>query len=352
MNLDSIMDRAFTLLEKSLKDKQEESKANLQHLMDMQKMKLSSQEKIQTLINKGALDKQELVNQGLLSRQELENSGLIDRQKQSDEGAYERSKLASNTGIKVANINAKSKLDTDYHTVKQYGPDGLPVNERLINPNRQMSVPFPGSETTTPEETAATFSSVQPGQIAGPSISASSMQTPRSALGGVGNPGTGIVQAGGRTFEIRNNVENEVGPPFQPARSIPVAPVESAPASQVQNASPSVSTPPVSMIPEAGAGRHTSTRSAEASPQRRPLSQNYDQISKGEFQGPYVFHPEQFETLPSKIKRGVSAIGRALYPNGLPKDPYPNGLANYVRGNKGKIKNRRRGVYEDEIGGY
>lgn len=189
MDLERVMDKAFNLLEKNLEDRKAAAAAESERLSKIEeerektkRMGFSSQERIQRLINQGLIEKQELVNQGILSQQEMVNSGLRDRQelenqgaldrqglanqgaldvqKQQDSGAFDRTRLTTQSSENIAGLNAKTKLDTDYHTVKDYGQNGQGViGERLVNPHRQLPSPadltadealnnLPGSQPT------------------------------------------------------------------------------------------------------------------------------------------------------------------------------------------------------------
>lgn len=157
MNFDSVLDKAFSLLESSLEQKQAQAREQMELTKSLKQMDLSSQEKIQRLINQGALDRQELVNQGLLTQQELQNSGLLSRQeaensgrlslqetenrgrldiqKQSDLATYNRTKLSGDTAVNIANINARSQRENNWKTVDEFSDDGTKTGQYLVNPS-------------------------------------------------------------------------------------------------------------------------------------------------------------------------------------------------------------------------
>ena len=168
MSLNSVLNNAWDFLEKSLKDKKAMAEAEAKRLSQIEaerektkRMQISSQEKIQLLINKGLLDRQELVNQGLLTQKEMEESGLKDRQESENRtkrdiakidsrtrldvsdkenaGAYKRAELEAKTKENVADIEARNK----WYTLKDYSKDGS-ISERLVNPNLPPETADPG----------------------------------------------------------------------------------------------------------------------------------------------------------------------------------------------------------------
>lgn len=169
MDLGSVMNQAWDFLEKSMKDKKAVADAEGKRLTNIEaerektkRMNISSQEKLQLMINSGVIEKQELVNQGIMTQQQMKNSGLMDVQEasgqnqlalqdkrnigsletqtQKDVGALDRTKLVTKSNQVVAKTQGKSAMDNNWKTVKEYNTAGDPASERLVNPNRQMPV--------------------------------------------------------------------------------------------------------------------------------------------------------------------------------------------------------------------
>jgi len=184
MSLDSVLDKAFGLLEKSIEDRKIANAAENDRLTKIEaerektkQMGFSSQERIQHLINQGLIDRQELVNQGIMNKEELANSGLMERQVtenktrlderqminagelavqgKRDAGSFERSKLAAGSAENIAGINAKSKMQNNWMTVPEFDSMGTKISERIVNPNINTRVG--DYETGNPEEIDSLF---------------------------------------------------------------------------------------------------------------------------------------------------------------------------------------------------
>ena len=163
MNLNSILDQAWDFLEESLKQKQANAKLENERLTQLgleqektKRMNMSSQEKIQSLMNKGLLDKQELVNSGALSMQDLQNSGLLDKaelegknkldeRKMMNTGALdventrgsfenERALLKSNTDLGIERSRRQGAKETSNSVLNEYRDDGTIIGQKIGNP--------------------------------------------------------------------------------------------------------------------------------------------------------------------------------------------------------------------------
>jgi len=163
MNLNSILDQAWGFLEESLKQKQANAKLENDRLTQLgleqektKRMNMSSQEKIQNLMNKGLLDKQELVNSGAMSVQQLQNSGLMDKIElegqnklegqrlmntgnldvEKTRGGFEneRSKLKSNTDLRIEASKSQTEREKSNFILNDYGSDGAVIGQKLANP--------------------------------------------------------------------------------------------------------------------------------------------------------------------------------------------------------------------------
>jgi len=163
MNLNSVLDQAWDFLEESLKQKQTNAKMENDRLTQLgleqektKRMNMSSQEKIQRLMNKGLIDRQELVNSGALSHQQLQNSGLMDKAElegqnklegqrlmntgatdvEKERGAwdYKRSKLDADTDLKVEASKSRTAREKSNFVIDEYGDDGVKIGQKLANP--------------------------------------------------------------------------------------------------------------------------------------------------------------------------------------------------------------------------
>ena len=87
MDFEKIINKAFDMLEQSLKDKKENRAAEMQRLTEIareqektKRMGYDSQASLQNLVNKGLLDRQEIVNTGLIKQEQLKEMGFDRRQ--------------------------------------------------------------------------------------------------------------------------------------------------------------------------------------------------------------------------------------------------------------------------------
>jgi hypothetical protein len=163
MNLNSILDQAWDFLEESLKQKQANAKLENDRLTQLgleqektKRMNMSSQERIQNLMNKGLLDKQELVNSGAMSVQQLQNSGLMDKAEldgqnklegqrlmntgavnvEKERGAWDhkRTMLDAETDLKIEASKSKTAREKSNFILNEYGDDGAVIGQKLANP--------------------------------------------------------------------------------------------------------------------------------------------------------------------------------------------------------------------------
>ena len=228
MNLNSILDQAWTFLEESLKQKQANAKLENERLTQLgleqektKRMNMSSQEKIQSLMNKGLLDKQELVNSGALSLQDLQNSGLLDKaelegknkldeRKMMNTGALdventrggfenERALLKSNTDLGVERSRRQGVRDSSNSVLKEYGSDGVVIGEKIGNPYTN-AIGSPGPEEIDNEtQFNSTYSPKKTAPLTQPSGSLSALgrhTVERSLPATPNNPGMPIPAIG------------------------------------------------------------------------------------------------------------------------------------------------------------
>jgi hypothetical protein len=170
MDLEAVMDQAWDFLEKSMEDKKKKSQAEGERLSaieqdreETKRMGFSSQEKIQSMISKGLIDKQELVNQGVFSQQQLKNTGLMDIQEaegrtqmglqdkrnsgalavqdRENEGSLARTKMTTSSAQSVEKIKGINASNNNWQNVKNYNGEGSVIGERLLNANPQQSYP-------------------------------------------------------------------------------------------------------------------------------------------------------------------------------------------------------------------
>ncbi len=280
MNLDSVMNRAFDFVDRSLRQKQENFKTKLRSDETMQKLKSKQDLEMQKLANFGAANVQQIRNRGALAQTGLDNIGKYDAKRIETQGklAVEGNKLdlekrkflynagkdtrIFNEGVRQFDVtrgdNMVGKLMDSQKDTLGVGAGvggaggGLPdetIVDRIKNIDRRMNVGahigsnglsqehylstqanqiLASMKTMTPEERQkvdiptsvmpyvqrAMSGNTQPSSTAvsdSPVTNNSqSMTTPRDQLGMPGNPGTGFLEANGRRFEIRNNVEREV----------------------------------------------------------------------------------------------------------------------------------------------